>query len=296
MVTKKFITVAGAIMLCTAQQETASAPIDKMDNKCGMPLPSIESLSGFQGPASGPFLLDQDKAPDTLTILSMNIQGLPNSKAQNPDYRDDRYDCLSDLAEPFDLVAYQENFWGTLPIEQKRKSLHTNFNLWTTGMMSASFRSGLSFNGRVSFTKAGEKPYSGCHGWLGGKNDCLAMKGYEAIEVSGVKFFNTHLDAGDLKADQDMRISQLEELSKALPETGDVVVMGDLNTSRRRPRDEAAYRKFIRENNLQEIARSRSGLDVILVRGVKVNWTGTVGNDLLSDHKGLVANLTLNPA
>ena len=82
-------------------------------------------------------------------------------------------------------------------------------------------------------------------------------------------------------------------MSKALPKEGRVLVMGDFNLKRDRVEDETLYRNFIAQAGLSEIARSDDGIDVILGRGISATKIGTIGNDLLSDHKGLVAELQL---
>ena len=156
-----------------------------------------------------------------------------------------------------------------------------------------SFNSGLSFESKLKFTKADEKPYAQCYGMFGAKNDCLAEKGFQEIEMHGVKIFNTHLDAGGTGADASVREVQLNEMSKALPKEGRVLVMGDFNLKRDRVEDETLYRNFIAQAGLSEIARSDDGIDVILGRGISATKIGTIGNDLLSDHKGLVAELQL---
>ncbi len=276
MFRKKYATVAalGALVTCGADRpSTAIVPM-----RCEMALPEIEPLASTEGPHVGPFLLDIED--DDITILSMNVQRLP-FKA-NPDYRDDRIACLSKLSEKFDLVAYQENFMGWAENEEAPSRLYTRFN------------SGLSISGHIRFTAKEEKMYSKCNGLFGEKNDCLARKGYQQIEMKGIPVFNTHLDAGDSLNDIMTRELQLAEILLALPAYGRVIVVGDFNLKRNRNEDEANYRAFLSQSGLQEIARSADGVDVILGRGVKARIVGTLGNELLSDHKGLVAALSLS--
>ncbi len=276
MFRKKYATVAalGALVTCGADRpSTAIVPM-----RCETALPEIEPLASTEGPHVGPFLLDIED--DDMTILSMNVQRLP-FKA-NPDYRDDRIACLSKLSEKFDLVAYQENFMGWWKNENSESRAYTSFN------------SGLSFYANMSFTKIGEKKYSLCNGSIGEKNDCLAEKGFQEIKIKGVPLFNTHLDAGDSLNDIMTRELQLAKILLALPAHGRVIVVGDFNLKRNRDEDEASYRAFLSQSGLQEIARSADGVDVILGRGVKARAVATIGNELLSDHKGLVAALSLS--
>lgn len=279
MLRKKYMTVTalGALVTCgSAQPLPQSAPVQA---QCKMDLPQVETLSNSQGPVSGPFSL-AGKEKGGVTVLSMNVQRLP-FKA-NPDYRDDRIACLSKLSEKFDLVAYQENFMGWAENEEAQSRLYTRFN------------SGLSISGHMRFTAKDEKMYSKCNGLFGEKNDCLARKGYQQIEMKGIPVFNTHLDAGDSLNDIMTRGLQLAEILLALPAHGRVIVVGDFNLKRNRDEDEANYRAFLSESGLQEIARSADGVDVILGRDVRAKSIGTVGNNLLSDHKGLVARLDIS--
>src|SRR5690606_26633454 len=63
--------------------------------------------------------------------------------------------------------------------------------------------------------------YSSCDGWIGGRSDCWASKGFLRLTIRpapGVEIdvYNTHLDSGGSESAQATRKAQLVELAEAI--------------------------------------------------------------------------------
>jgi endonuclease/exonuclease/phosphatase (EEP) superfamily protein YafD len=95
-------------------------------------------------------------------------------------------------------------------------------------------------------------PYRECDGWLGGRSDCWASKGFLRVRIAladgiEVDLYNTHLDSGGDEAARATRVTQLAELAEAVERDSrdvPVVVAGDLNLEPARPGDGALLTAF----------------------------------------------------
>lgn len=224
----------------------------------------------------------------------MNIQNIPLAESQNKDYRKDRKDCLTKLARRFDIAAFQEDFLERPSVRED------GFNhMWkphfTARRMLQTGSPGLSLQTDLPFERLPSARYSVCSGLVDRKNDCLASKGYQIAKLGGIVIVNTHLDAGRSQPDFKARRIQLEELAATLPESGPLLIVGDLNLLIGNENDESILKKFLAEKNLTLHARysPEKGHDFVIGREVEVETISTVENMILSDHAGLVIRLSL---
>lgn len=288
----KTLLAAPLIALASLSNSPDAAGSQKNETAlCEMPLPQVEILEIFEGSVSEPFILAL--APGfpkrDISLLSMNIQNIPFAESQNPDYRPDRKNCLKELSRQFDAVAFQEDF-------NKREMLAGP--VWKPKFARKAILKtgspGLSFQSRLPYNRVSASAFSDCSGLFGRKNDCLASKGYQVMQMQGVTIINTHLDAGRDRADQLARASQLDELSQAIPAQGPVLLTGDLNLYIQSVYDENLLAGFLTRNDLTLFKRysPEKGHDFVIGRDIDINWIGKVEDSLLSDHAGLVVNFS----
>ncbi|MCG8591144.1 MAG: endonuclease/exonuclease/phosphatase family protein [Proteobacteria bacterium] len=159
--------------------------------------------------------------------------------------------------------------------------------------------------------------YGRCNGWLEGKNDCLARKGWLRVRLRlpdgrALDVYQTHLDAGGGARDQRTRELQLEQLARridALSGDGAAIVAGDFNLNgwHRRPREVLqafARRLGLRDSGARARAparfapvdyifyRSGPGLEIELVEAGEAREF-VVDGEPLSDHPALFTRLRL---
>jgi len=171
------------------------------------------------------------------------------------------------------------------------------------------------------------EPYSICEGYIGGRSDCLASKGFLGVRVSGpggleLDLYNTHLDARGDDPNRNIRRKQLEQLAAAIERhsTGrPVVVAGDFNTRVSRPEDAELFDAFTKRLGLSDSGARRDAtwkpggdVDYILLRsgsqtrvevaagdtayGEDPTFRWRAGTRRLSDHPALYTRLRVEPA
>lgn len=218
----------------------------------------------------------------TIRILSMNIQNMPLAEwTKNSNYRDDRMDCLGELADRYDVVAFQEDFQARSPFPRTMIRLRPARD---PNNMLLSNSSGLTFLSRLPSTNTLFNAYSQC-GWRSG--DCIARKGVLSTVIEGITIVTTHMDAGRSESDHNVRLTQLSELSSFLPQSGPLLVMGDFNLNYE---ETSSLNAFLEANNLTLQIRHNAikGVDIVASRDIVVSNTGYIPQGNLSDHDGLI--------
>jgi len=301
-------------------------------------------------------VLDAPQAPSPrshrLDVLSYNVHGLHGIAAKdNPKKRAPLIGEM--IAERYSLALLQEDFEhsgkiikgiGTRPRGYFRGNGSTvkagigqrfgQILLWLPAKvflgLDIPHGSGLT---TIAFQKDGftsrrlvRKPFRVCEGVFSGKNDCLAAKGFLGVRLTGpdgieLDVYNTHLDARGNDPNRGIRREQLSHLAAAIRQySGEraVIVAGDFNTRRERPKDNFMLRGFQTGLGLRDSLARRDGswprgsdVDYILYRsgtGTRLELDGdadAIGEDAdfrwrdgskrLSDHPALFARMRVTP-
>jgi len=277
------------------------------------------------------------QAESVVSVLSYNVHGLAPLIA-----RDDpraRAEAIGSLATAYDVVLFQEDFeyHGVI-----RRRLAGSVGAAGNGVVldparlmakvllapitavlpdfSAPYGAGLSTFVKPALALPGDidrEPFGVCDGWLGGRFDCWASKGYLRVGIrtpdgAMVDVYGTHLDAGRGERSVKTRRRQLRLLAGAIErESADraVIVGGDLNLVFDRPGDPEVMAEFRERLDLRdsgagpELPRWRQH-DYILYRSgaqvqISVEQAGealefAAGQRPLSDHPALYARFRVS--
>jgi hypothetical protein len=240
-----------------------------------------------------------------VSILSLNVAGLPDfmTDQDNPKMR---LEAISREANKYVFVGYQEDFYYHRYLDQKstapetvRGSKRTKLSyIWSWWGSS-----GLTNRARWKELNHSFNAYSVCSGYLGKANDCWVPKGvmcsrYYSSRGVVIDFCNTHMDAGNSKADRAARTGQIEEYREALPEPVTeapylLIEVGDFNMRRDDSfMAELTYGKdIVVSDGVGFVMTTSNGqLGVTRVRGGKAKQF-----DGLSDHSAVELVLRLVP-
>lgn len=171
----------------------------------------------------------------TLTLLTYNVQGLPDPLTESDRPGMERMEAIRPLLEPYDVVALQEDFDA-----EKHATLTATAHaekVWFSRKVDENrvYGAGLSLLATPERTGYDEVHYARCHGITDGASDCLASKGFQrlTVMVGGVPLdlVNTHHEAGGGPDDVAARASQVDQVIDAIDDRPDraVVLLGDLN-------------------------------------------------------------------
>ena len=265
--------------------------------------------------------MDSGPAKTDISILVYNTHGLPAVFSRDSPKK--RFPKIGVLTQGFDLSLLQEDFaYHDFLLQHLKNS--TDIVRGATKDLPKCLvcsGSGLTFISKLKKpnwkTSASFTPFDKCSGWLNRSNDCFAQKGFQLIflESKGghrIYIVNTHLDAGDNKADREARASQLDKIALTLEAqtVGEALfVSGDLNLDWENPEDNLLLHKFVNRLNLvlvQKGGNASNGwktLDYIYYR----NGTDTYITDIssgevdastkeigsLSDHPALFVNFRI---
>jgi len=277
------------------------------------------------------------RAESVVSVLSYNVHGLSPLIALDSPRR--RAEAIGTLAASYDVVLFQEDFeyHGVMrrrlegrvgaagngvvldPPRLAAKLLLAPFTV-ILPRFSAPYGAGLSTFVVPALARPGDvesEPYGVCDGWLGGRFDCWASKGYLRIgirtpEGPTVDVYSTHLDAGRGKKAVQTRRRQLRILADAIErQSADraVIVGGDFNLVFDRPGDPEVMAEFRERLNLRdsgagpELPRWRQH-DYILYRsGGQVHMTVAEagealefvsGDHALSDHPAVYSRFLIS--
>ena len=206
----------------------------------------------------GAALADEVGFPEVrFSVLSYNVHGLPAWVVDDdPEQRTPR---IAALLGAYDVALIQEDWaYHELLTRGTGHELIERGNLSRLALaewISVLGGSGLTVLARTSSAErvsVSKQPYSGCSGWLGGANDCLATKGFTRLRLrfaggSLVDFYTTHLDAGGGEDDQAVRVSQIAQLTRAVRQQSSgvaVIIAGDFNLHFDRPEHRAVIDRF----------------------------------------------------
>lgn len=266
-------------------------------------------------------LLAAPAAADEFTVLSYNTRGL--SAWVTGDDPATRLAIIGEKSNAYDVALLQEDFahhsslllGARQPIVERGNP--SRFARWCP-ICGGSGLTILSRWKRESVLDLVSRGYGHCAGWIGGASDCLATKGFQRIRLrlpggAELDFVNTHLDAGQSRADREVRRKQLDLLRGSVDaEVGEaaLVLAGDLNLDAADPEDVALRDAFTRSLELTD-SGARGGdrwtrLDYILYRsgeGLELEVVET-GEDAsfvhedapLSDHPAIFARFRTRQA
>ena len=171
----------------------------------------------------------------TLTLLTYNVQGLPDPLTESDRPGLERMEAIRPLLEAYDVVAVQEDFDA-----EKHAALTATAHpekVWFARKVDENrvYGAGLSILATPERAAYEEVHYARCHGVTDGASDCLASKGFQrlTVTVGGVPLdlVNTHHEAGGGPDDVAARESQVDQVIDALDDRPDraVILLGDLN-------------------------------------------------------------------
>lgn len=264
----------------------------------------------------------EQTAPVQLSVLSYNTHGLP-SWAVNDD-PEARFPAIANLVKAYDVVLIQED-WAYHALLSAGVSQHVIERGNPSRFAIASILPVFGGSGLTSLVRSlpegvvavTREAYGVCAGWLGGKNDCLATKGFLRVRLRlengrELDFYDTHLDAGDDESDQLARVVQLDRLAariRALTGSGALVVAGDFNLNFDNPTEREVLDAFTAELQLLDTGAQRrdhrrwSRIDYILYRSgsnatLAVKAAGEaaefqLGGQALSDHPAIFTRLEI---
>lgn len=208
-------------------------------------------------------LLAAPAAGGEFTVLSYNAHGLPAWVAGDDPAT--RLAVIGEKSNAHDVALLQEDFahhaslrlGARQPIVERGNS--TRFGKWCP-VCGGSGLTILSRWERGNLLELVSRGYGHCAGWIGGANDCLASKGFQRMRLrlpggAELDFVNTHLDAGQSRADREVRRKQLELLRGSIDaEVGEgaLILAGDLNLDAANPEDAALRDAFTRALGLTD--------------------------------------------
>lgn len=220
---------------------------------------------------------EPSEQPESFTLVSYNVRGLPNGSRNAPRRR---FPAIGRLTNEYDLILNQEVFAGAARLVNEMKDKQAVSGVGLRGDAGRILLKGLFWPASVfvedfwppygcglyTFVDprlipggdhlTGEEietePYRACHGYLSSKHDCFARKGYLRVGITApggvaVDVYNTHLDAGDDDGSRDARMAQLLQLACAIDARNSarpVIIAGDLNIGYVRAGDREALAIF----------------------------------------------------
>lgn len=242
---------------------------------------------------------------NTLRVFSANVQDLPHAIAdqqrRHGPYPANRFDCLGGIITTHDVALLQEDFTHQTALRHSALP-----HVWNPRPADTPLRknSGVSMLSRYPISHMTDQPFDTCHGnvahavpfhigkmfgakfkSLDSKGDCFASKAFKVAQIRGITFINTHMDAGRLQGDIAARRAQFEELNRATPRTGPLVVAMDANVREIIAGDREALARYMRNHNLTISLREET--DVVLTREVEVTGRRVIPLEGMSDHNGL---------
>lgn len=171
-------------------------------------------------------------AAQTITVLTMNVAGLPaiiNGNGEG-DKKQNSLDIGTAFANGnFDVIHAQEDFNYHAYIYKTDTHL---FRTATSG--GVPFGSGLNTLSNFAFSNLQRTKWDKCYI---NEGDCLTPKGFTSMTITfdqgkQIDFYNLHADAGDKDGDGEARVSNLAQVAKAIADNSAgraVIVMGDTN-------------------------------------------------------------------
>lgn len=247
-------------------------------------------------------------AGERVTILTLNVAGLPDALTSQ-DYPHMRMALISNQAQQWDLVAYQEDFYYSRYLDG-----YDNFETTYRGTKWKRWayfipwlkKSGLTIKTNWETKDLKYYAYKECNGHVSDANDCWVPKGVMCTRTMTpggvtVDFCTTHLDAGDSEGDSAARRAQIKEYLNFMPlpelDTPYMrVETGDFNLHR----DDVDLIPLLADRDIIVIDdRTRSNVDFITITTndlltAKMGRSGEVPKfNHLSDHPaiGLVLDL-----
>ena len=247
----------------SAPASPPSAPASPPSVPVPPPGSSVPAPVGSQVVASG-----------TLSALTYNVAGLPqgisgSSPRQNTPQ-------ISPKLNTYQLVLVQEDFFYYRCL--RRDARHPFQSLPHRGYTTLA-GDGLNRFSEFPFFDFSRTRWIAWNGLFSNGADGWASKGFSAarhVIAPGVEIdvYNLHADAGRSSGDQDARARQIEQLRTFMDVFSAgraVIVAGDTNLKRKRPRDEQTLVAFLQATGLRDAARTIGNLpdeiDRFLFRG-----------------------------
>ena len=169
------------------------------------------------------------------SLLTYNVQGLPDALSDSPRPTLDRMVDIAPLLNAYDIVGVQEDFnvdWHGALVAEAEHSISRHM---TDVVEERVYSSGLALLSAVGTESAYEEVfYTDCNGVLDGASDCLASKGFQilTLEVEPgtlIDIVNTHHEAGGGEEDEAVRAIQVAQIIAATDGPRAVILMGDTN-------------------------------------------------------------------
>ena len=247
----------------------------------------------------------------TLRLVTYNTHGLPSWIAGDEPRL--RFPKIARRLGAYPIALVQEDFFHHDLLESS-----VEHDLLVRGNEDSGLTTLLRLP-RADLLETERIAYDTCSGWLGGAMDCWADKGFLRVRIrlaSGavLDVVNTHLEAGNGRADQAVREKQVALLVRSLRSanpTGALVVGGDFNLKWSVPHERALLESMLDELGLVDTGAmpasdspfgridyllDRNGADTridVLEAGMATEFES--GGTPLSDHPALWATLRVAP-
>lgn len=251
--------------------------------------------------------------PVTVSALTYNVAGLPEGLSGSHPERNTP--LISALLEPYDLVLVQEDFTYHDALVSKVTHGHRSQPQPPLTKLSGD---GLNVLARSPFDQPlYREAWAMCHGGLENGSDCLAEKGFAVAthhfsDQLAVDVYDLHLDAGGDDLDIATREAQVTQLLDELASRSAgkaVIVAGDTNLRRSRPRDVASLERLLASAGLTDSCAATScgdddHIDRFLFRSsaavtvtarswrVDTRFVDEMGEDL-SDHPAIAVEFEI---
>lgn len=247
-----------------------------------------------------------------INILSYNIHGLPalfNSKQEQ------NTKTIINKSIDYEIILYQENWVYSKEFFETTLRKH-NIYISSTSKRIPFLTKILNPNG-AGLTMAIKKDYTTlhyeevifdhCSGYFNKQNDCLASKGLQKLtllfkEAGEIDIYNTHLDAGQSKADINARKNQIKTISRHIKKSGNtnpIIFAGDFNMNLY-DADSILYHFYKDFNFTTHYRQPKEGIiDYIFVRNGESIKLKIIKYQLnkafykLSDHPAITATIAI---
>jgi endonuclease/exonuclease/phosphatase family metal-dependent hydrolase len=256
-------------------------------------------------------------APPTegvLRVLSYNVHGLPSFITGDDTLGRQR--AIAPLLEPFDVIGLQEDFMDEGHDLLAAHAPHPTQRRFSEALEGRVYGSGLAVLAGPRAVHSSAEHFETFHGTLDAGNDGLASKGFLVVRLElapgvEVDVYDSHMDAGGSRGDQEARAEQAAHITRAMQDLSGgraVLFLGDTNLSAgRRGRDAETLGGWLSEADLRcaclasretccqridrVLYRSGIGVELSVERwGVAPGFVDQAG-DRLSDHDPILAEV-----
>ncbi len=187
------------------------------------------------------------------SVLTYNVAGLPEPlSGSRPIVNSSQ---ISPGLNNFDVVVVQEDF-----AYHRKLARHAEHPFVSTTDRDSTLGDGLARFSIFPFSRVEHVNWEACVGYLGHASDCMTKKGFaRAVHrvAPGVEIevYNLHMEAGSHDTDTAAKEVNTDQLISFIMEHSQgraIIVAGDFNLKKRRPRDRAMLEKIQKRLSLTD--------------------------------------------